>query len=171
MIEEQIVISDANIFIDLISVNLLDSFFSLPCKIATSDFVINEIENPEQKKEINRVKSSKKLDIVTFDSSELMEISSIFEHNNNNASIPDCSVWYYAKKTNGRLLTGDSKLRKSALADHVKVSGILYIFDNFIEYEILSKKDCATKLEELTSINFRLPRGECQKRIESWHKE
>lgn len=34
---EKIVVSDTNIFIDLISVNLLDGFFSLPWEIHTTD--------------------------------------------------------------------------------------------------------------------------------------
>lgn len=50
MIEERIVVSDTNIFFDLLSVDLLDTFFELPCTITTTDFVIEEIELPEQKK-------------------------------------------------------------------------------------------------------------------------
>lgn len=38
-----ITVSDTNIFLDLISVNLLAEFFALPCKIHTNDFVLNEI--------------------------------------------------------------------------------------------------------------------------------
>lgn len=38
-----IVVNDTNIFIDLISVDLLDEFFSLPIDIHTTDFVINEL--------------------------------------------------------------------------------------------------------------------------------
>lgn len=100
----------------------------------------------------------------------MAQVNSIFENTNNNVSFTDASVWYYAKKTNGRLLTGDAKLKKSAEEDNVKVSGILYVFDNLIEYEILDKKTCADKLEKLYSINNRLPKGECEKRISLWRK-
>ncbi len=37
---EKIVVSDTNIFIDLISVNLLDGFFSLPWEIHTTDMIM-----------------------------------------------------------------------------------------------------------------------------------
>ena len=50
MIEERIVISDANVIIDLLSVSLLEAFFALPCEISTTDFVISEITRPEQQK-------------------------------------------------------------------------------------------------------------------------
>ncbi|MGN0731384.1 MAG: hypothetical protein ACI4MA_05665 [Treponema sp.] len=72
------------------------------------------------------------------------------------------------KKDWRRLLTGDGKLRKSAEADNVKVSGILYIFDNLVEYGILEKADAANLLEKLMQINMRLPKGECEKRILKW---
>jgi predicted nucleic acid-binding protein len=168
MIQEKIVVSDTNIFLDLISVNLLDSFFLLPCDICTTDFVINEIIQPLQIQAIDKFIKSKKLEVVSFDFSELSAINGIFTRNNNNASMTDCSVWYYAKKNNGRLLTGDGKLRKSAVADNVKVSGILYIFDNLIEYGILEKTKAADFLEQLTQINMRLPKTECENRIKLW---
>ena len=46
MIEERIVVSDSNIFFDLLSVDLLNDFFLLPCEITTTDFVISEIIRP-----------------------------------------------------------------------------------------------------------------------------
>lgn len=44
MIEEKIVVSDTNIFFDLLSVDLLDAFFRLPCEIATTN-VKNELKS------------------------------------------------------------------------------------------------------------------------------
>lgn len=168
MMDETIVVSDTNIFFDLLSVNLLDDFFRLPCKIATTDFVINEIEQPAQLKKIQDFIDSKKLDVAAFESDEVNIITELHNNRNNNVSLVDCSVWYYAKKNNCRLLTGDGKLRKSAEKDNVKVSGILYIFDNLLEYEILGKTSCAKKLEQLMQLNMRLPKNECEKRIKRW---
>ena len=94
MIAEKIVVSDANIFFDLISVDLdlLGSFFRLPCQIITTDFVINEI-------------------------------------------------------------TGDAKLKKSAMRDNIKVSGLIFVLENLIEYQIIDKERGADKLEYLMKIN------------------
>ncbi len=39
---EMVVVSDTNIFIDLISVNLLDGFFGLPWEIHTTDMIMKE---------------------------------------------------------------------------------------------------------------------------------
>lgn len=168
MIQEKLVISDTNILLDLISVNMLEAFFSLPCDFYTTDFVISEIIQPSQIKAIEKYTKARKLEVISFGFEEIIEINKIHTNNTNNASITDCSVWYYAKKTGGRLLTGDGKLRKSVESDNVKVSGILYVFDNLIEYGILKPSESADLLEHLMQINMRLPKGECEKRILKW---
>ncbi len=166
MIEEKIVISDTNIFLDLIAINILDKFFLLPCDICTTDFVINEIEQPKQNAVVSKHIDTKNLSVVSFDFDELAEIEEMY--NSSSISITDCSVWYYAKKTGGRLLTGDGRLRKVAESDKIKVSGILYIFDNLVEYGILDKTSATTLLQQLIAINSRLPKQECESRIEAW---
>lgn len=60
MIEDKIVVSDANIFFDLLSVDLLNDFFQFPCEIATTDFVIYEIQRTEQLKKSKGVCSFEK---------------------------------------------------------------------------------------------------------------
>ena len=61
MIEERIVISDANVIFDLLSVQLLEVFFALPCEICTTDLVISEIERPEQQQIIQKFIKSKRV--------------------------------------------------------------------------------------------------------------
>ena len=63
MIQEKLVISDTNILLDLISVDMLEDFFSLPCDFSTTDFVISEIIQPAQIKAIEKYTKLKKLDI------------------------------------------------------------------------------------------------------------
>lgn len=171
MIEESIVVSDSNIFFDLISVDLLESFFLLPCRITTTDFVINEIKTQRELNAVQSFIASGQLHVKSFEFSELANINELYLNNGTNASITDCSVWYYAKKTEGRLLTGDAKLRRAAINDSVKVSGLIYVLDNLIEYEIVDDALCAEKLKSLMAINHRLPEDECTKRINAWLKE
>lgn len=169
MIEERIVISDANVIFDLLSVQLLEAFFALPCEICTTDLVISEIERPEQQI-IQKFIKLKKLGVAIFEFDEFSEILLLQSTSKNNTSIADCSVWYYAQKVDGRLLTGDGKLRSAAEKDNVKVSGILYLFDNFVEYGLLSASEAAENLKALMTINIRLPKAECETRIAKWRK-
>lgn len=169
MIEEKLIVSDTNIFIDLITINVLDKLFLLPCDIFTTDFVVNEIKWPLQRAEIDKHIITKELKTVSFGFDELVKISGLLS--NGSTSMTDCSVWYLAKKTGGRLLTGDGKLKRTAENDSVKVSGILYIFDNLVEYNIVDKASAATLLQQLMTVNSRLPKQEFEKRIEAWKKK
>lgn len=163
-----IVVSDTNIFIDLMSVDLLDAFFELPFDFRTTDFVINELTNNHQKEKIKTFIQSKKLIVKTFDSIELNAIIDLHHNIKTNASIQDCSVWYYSKLINAKLLTGDAKLRRVVTKDGLEVSGILFIFDLLIENEIVTSDKAIEKLILLLEKNIRLPFSECNKRIENW---
>lgn len=160
-----IVVNDTNIFLDLMSVGLLDISFELPIKFHTVDYVVAEITDMEQKKQIMKLVETGKLYVKEFDEQEFGEIISLYKSRNNNVSVTDCSVWYYAKKNDFRLLTGDGKLRKSATADGVIVSGIFYITDMLVECNIVGKTDMANILNSLRAINKRLPQKIIDERI------
>lgn len=163
-----IVVNDTNIFIDLISVGLLEEAFSLSLKFHTVDYVVAEIVDSNQKQKIVQLIDEGFLFVKEFDAGEFAEIIDMYEKSNTNVSVADCSVWYYAKKNNCRLLTGDGKLRNSATNDGVLVSGILYITDMLVEYGIVSKKDMSFKLMMLLTINKRLPKTLIEDRIISY---
>ena len=77
---EKIVISDSNIFIDLISSNMLNAFFSLPCEVHTTDFVKKEIKLPEQRAALEHYIENGRLKVIEFDFKELLKIVEL--HNN-----------------------------------------------------------------------------------------
>ena len=56
-----IVVSDTNIFIDLIAVGLLERSCELPIRIHTVDYVINEITDVSQKAIINKLANDGKI--------------------------------------------------------------------------------------------------------------
>lgn len=160
-----IVVNDTNIFLDLISVGLLDVVFKLPIKFHTVDYVIAEITDETQRRSVTDWARNGILYIKEFDEKEFAEIIDLYEERSNNVSITDCSVWYYAKKNDYRLLTGDGKLRNSATADGVIVSGILYLTDMLVDCGIVSKIIMADKLKELYKINKRLPKKLIEERV------
>lgn len=166
-----IVVNDTNIFIDLISVDLLDEFFSLPIEIHTTDFVIHELTDPLQQAKVEPYIINRKLTVKRHSAAEVMEIAEFRNNCDNNVSITDCSVWLYAQKNNYTLLTGDGKLRKSASKSGVDICGILKVFDMLIEdYHIISGQHGADRLETLFAINNRLPSREIESRLNKWRK-
>lgn len=163
-----IAISDTNIFIDLYNIGLLDEFFSLAQEIHSTDFVINELTIKDQKDKVLSFVKSKQLTIKTHSPKELAEIISFHSTCDNNVSITDCSVWLYAKMNKYLLITGDNKLRKSAIASGASVSGILYIFDQLVKQQIIAPDIASKKLTELSRINNRLPSKEIEVRLNLW---
>lgn len=166
-----IVVSDTNIFIDLIAIGLLESSCELSIRIHTVDYVINEITDDSQKAIINKLVNDGKIIVKRFDSEEFLRIIGIYLSRSNNVSVTDCSVWYYAKQNSFRLLTGDNKLKNSAIADGVQVSGILYLTDMLVEQRIVNEMDMADKLEELLTINSRLPKRIIDERIAKYREK
>jgi rRNA-processing protein FCF1 len=163
----QIVVNDTNIFIDLIHAELIDSFFQLPFEVHTTDFVIGEIEEPEQEVIINHLVETGRLMVAASSSDEIEEIF-LLQEAINCLSIPDCSVWHYSKKHNYTLLTEDNLLRKSALRDQVTVKGVLYIFDELVRSRLISPAEASIKLQGLLDTGSWLPKDACDERFEQW---
>ena len=164
----EIVVNDTNIFIDLYSIGILDKFFELPITVHTVDFIMNELANPLQFNAINKYVKNGKLIVYSFDAKELISVIDMQSKAGGNVSIPDCAVWYYAKKNNYTLLTGDGQLRKKAIESKVTVMGIIYVFDLLIECNILSPQLAITKIQELMNNNVRLPKTIILERIDKW---
>ena len=48
------------------------------------------------------------------------------------------------------------------------MSGILFVFDELVNHNIISPKDAAAHLDALYESNGRLPKEEVEKRLEQW---
>lgn len=168
MTMEKIVVSDTNIFIDLVKLELLGDFFSLPWDIHTTDFVISELEVPEQKAAVTAFIKRKKLTVGKLDAEEVGIIVERSEETGGKISITDFSVCHYAQKNNYTLLTGDMNLRKVAIKENISVHGILFLFDEFVKHAILPPEFAADTLKKLKEINTRLPLDEVNTRINKW---
>ena len=165
---EKIVVSDTNIFIDLVKLNLLEAFFSLPWDIHTTDFVISELEIPEQKAAVTAFIRRKKLTVGKMDAEEVGLIIERCNETRGKISITDFSVCHYAQKNSCTLLTGDMNLRKVAVKENISVHGILFVFDELVRHAMLPPGLAADMLKALKKINARLPLDEVDSRLKKW---
>jgi hypothetical protein len=163
----KIAITDANIFIDLIETEMLGFLFDLDLEIHTTYEVYNQL-NIEQEKIAQNFVQSKSLFLYSFSFEEIQEIASIeFPAG---LEMADRTVYYYASKITGIILSGDRKLKKFCERKHQNVKGIIWIFDQIFEKNLLQPHQLATKMELLLKINSRLPYDECHSRIIKWRK-
>lgn len=162
-----IVVSDTNVFIDLISIGLQEQFFQLPMEIHTTDMVVFEVNRSDQS---NIMKDLIKRCCIKVKTHSPEEMQPFFQlaHTKYNLSPADFSVLTYSKNNNYVLLTGDGNLRKVALSEGVEVHGTIYIISEMVEHHILSELQGAQKLEILLNSNQRLPKSIINRLIEKW---
>ena len=156
-----LLVSDANIFIDLEKIGLLNFFSQLDIKISTSDFVFNELNTKQQ--EIVKMLD---IQIYELDPNELITF-----YNEYNAlgqvkiSSQDYSIFYFAKKYDAYLLSNDKALRNFSKKHNVTIKGLFYILDLIIDTGKLAKKDLQKSIKLLYN-NKRKPEKEIKKRLE-----
>ena len=161
-------INDASILIDLSTIDLLNPFLNLSFDMMATDFVIEEIKDAHTYKKIRTWIDRKRLTVIT---STLEEMNAIQELalKLSSLSYSDCSVYFHSQKLSAILLTGDSHLRKEAESSGLEVHGILWVFDILIARDVITKDEAFNKLNELLTVNTRLPHEECQKRLKKWN--
>lgn len=162
----KLAVNDANIFIDLFDIDLLQMFFELNIELHTTDLVINELD-PEQKLPVLEKAARGKITVKKFSEDELDEIRKL-EKKRGALSIQDWSVFYYAKQMNVMILTGDNTLRKEAKSKGFEVHGIIWLLDQMVSQKTIKSKQAIEKLEALMKINQRLPKKDCEEKIKEW---
>lgn len=153
-----IVLSDANIFIDLYDIGLLEYFVEVDFEVATTDLVYSELYQ-NQKDAIGKLN----IKILSFENNldELME--SFSTRSTLSLSIQDFSLYFVAKKYGYYLMSNDKKLRNYAKSHNVDVVGVFYIFDKLREYKVIGDSELYAKLLALKEHNNRL-----EKLVDQW---
>jgi len=165
----KIIISDTNIFIDLLNIELLDIFLKLEYEIHTTDFVIAEL-NDNQVKILGKSINENKILLDKANEDDLVEIIKL-QHKKRTLSITDMSVYYFAKEQNAIILTGDKQFRNYAKDNKRDVRGILWVLDEILKQELLKEGILIEKLTKLIASNKRLPADDCKKRLMKWKDE
>ncbi|MCF0197630.1 MAG: hypothetical protein HUK03_10480 [Bacteroidaceae bacterium] len=165
---QKIVISDTNILIDLVDVGLIDVFFTLPLEIHTTTYILQEVLRLEQRTAIEKHIALGNLHVTSLEGEAFIDLLLLYNEAGSNLSVKDCSVWLFASQMKGALLTGDANLRRKAAQNGIEVHGILYIFDQMVEHNVLSASLARSALSFLAVHNERLPKVEIEKRLELW---
>lgn len=168
IVRESIVVCDANIFIDLCTVDLFEAFFSMPWTVHTTDLVLSEINAPEQKQKIDSFKAQ--IVVKEFSPDEIFQLLRLQQSIKAHLSIQDCSLLYYCCQNGFTMITGDRCLRSKAEERNIEVRGVLFIFDRLVDASIIPASIAADRLERLNSINQRLPKKEIERRLMEWRK-
>ncbi len=159
----KIAITDANIFIDLMYVELLGELFDIDVEIHTTLHVVDELNEGQQKKLLRFTKKNG----LTIHPQEEFNVPDHIKKSKK-LSYSDKSVFSLALQLDAFILTGDGVIRRVSGIQKIEVHGILWLLDRFLEKKLITKKKATLQLKHLRGYNKRLPPDECDKRISDW---
>lgn len=169
----KVAVTDANIFIDLINLKLISNFFDLKIAIHTSLEVLGELYSHQQEV-LLAYKNTSKLTIHNLNDIEFGEMLDYI--NAKQLSDADKTVIYIAYKIQAIVLSSDGPARKIAKQKKLETHGLIWLFDEFVKTNHLSKPIACSKIKELLSTNRRYREDkrmneEFEKRLKDWDEK
>jgi len=157
----EVVITDANIFIDLYEMDMLEGFFKLPYSISTSVFILEELDDikPLVEKVVNVIPVTDK-DITAMSQ---LDWPKPF-------SFPDRTILYLAQLHQMMVLSGERRMMAWCKENALEGHGLLYILDAMITNKVYKPKTVCKKLRILMENNMWLPTDLCEEMMQRWEE-
>ena len=151
-----LLISDSNIFIDMIVGELLEQMFQLPEEFAVPD-VLYEEELSEQHPELLQL-GLLRLVLKGDGVAESVRLGAMCA-GRDAPSQNDLMALMLAKQENVPLLTGDRRLRSLAALhfDAIEIRGTLWLMERLVGETLLTPNDAATAYDKMRRAGSRLP--------------
>ena len=152
-------VTDANIWIDLLHGHLAGRVFELGEPLIAPDFVLEELEDDQE--ELVRLG----LEVVTLDPDQterMVDLVATYEK----CSTPDLASLLLAIDRGIILLTGDGALRAAAEKLGVEVHGTLWVLDRLVEGELIGRAEACVGLQRI--VGSFLPAAEVGIRCRTW---
>lgn len=158
----QLLISDANILIDIEDGSLTPVIFRLPYEITVPD-VLFELELREQHSYL--LQSGLKIKSLT---AGFVKIAESLSTKYSGPSLMDQSALALALQERCPLLTGDRELRAAAIAEGVEVHGTLWIVEELLKAKLIEQGQAKSSFDSMKAKGSRLPWIDVDKLLEKW---
>jgi predicted nucleic acid-binding protein len=154
-----LLISDANIFIDMEDGGVIQQMFELPETFAVPDVLFIE-ELMEHHPELPQYG----LQVLQMKPETVADAWSL-RNKYNQTSQNDLLALALAKQEKCPLVTGDLRLRKAATTENIDVRGTLWLMERLFDEKILSLKEIEDSYQKMKESQRRLPWDEVKKQI------
>lgn len=151
-----IIITDTNVFIDLIQSGMLEYFFQLDYEFCTTDLVVEEVKVDEQKQQLENYREQGKLRVLSLDSTEIRDAIQL-PTEYSLKGITDRSVLLKAIQLRAFVLSGDGNLRKECLQRGLEVRGSIWVIREIWEKGLADRYELIAALDQM-QVNTRLPK-------------
>lgn len=146
-----ILVSDANIFIDMDVADLTRQMFRLDESFATPDVLYQE-ELAEQHSELPGLG----LQIERLTATAISDVERmVILHQQN--SVNDLMALALAKERQWPLLSGDRRLREAAVIERVEIHGTLWLVERLVTTKTISLSQAEVSFESMRNDGRRLP--------------
>ena len=163
---KQLLISDANIIIDIIAGELVEAMFALDYEFGVPD-ILFAAELEQQHAEIQQ----QGLRLMEMPPAVInMAATLLAENTRLKVSIFDCMALSLAQQQGSTLLTGDAKLRQLATAESVTVRGALWLVGQMFEAGHITADEAEQAYNKMLADGSRLPQDEIQKQLRQFRK-
>lgn len=162
----KVAVKDANILIDLVEGDLLGIWFRLGIETHVPDLVLAEITNPDQRRMVLAMVGAGNLRVGTFSPLQLSQ-AALYKQRYR-ISLADASAIVLAEFLDATLLSGDKLVREGGQSLDLKVRGLLWMFDELINRELITAADAALRLERIVEAGARLPKDQVEMRFRKW---
>ncbi|MFO1491384.1 MAG: hypothetical protein U1F87_10840 [Kiritimatiellia bacterium] len=159
-------VQDASALIDLLNGGVLAIWCGLGIQTLITDFVLEEIDQEDQRRVLDTLVEAGLLEVHTTASKHLSALVELRERHR--ISLPDASTIQLARSESAVLLCGDARMRKTALEMGVPVCGVLWICDMLVWEGALTPAQAAVTLEKILAGGAHLPPVECAQRLSEW---
>ncbi len=158
-----LLVTDSNIWIDLVNGEILAVVFNLPYQFITTDFAKMEDMHAETWAALMNYK----IMVLGSTQEQVNEIQQL-RKKQPALSITDLASFVLAKDLPAALLSGDKALRRIAEKNGIEVHGVLWVLDQLVDHQVVSAWEAADALESMLAKSARLPLDACRKRIKRW---
>lgn len=147
----QLLVSDANILIDLEEGGLLTAFFDLPYEFTVPDILFYEELEEQHAHLLGMGLAVRELN------SETMVYAFSLTQQARGPSRNDCFAIALAKQENCPLLSGDKALRKLADKEFIKTKGTIWVVTRLIEEQLITASEAKDSYAKMKATGRRLP--------------
>lgn len=168
----KLAITDACIFIDLYDLQLTAQFFTLAIEVHTSIDVINELYEHQQQL-LAAFQVAGKLTVHNMSEADKKAIFT--KAYPKSLSESDKTVLYLAAQLNAIIISSDKTVRNCAKANAIAYHGMIWIFDQLVTNQLITKSVARQKLKQLITTNLVFQNNrelvtEMEKRLVAWGK-
>jgi len=147
-----VLVADANIWIDLAAGDLLPVALASHLDLATTDLVLHELTRDALGERL----AADGVVAHELDGSQILQVFTL-RNEDARSSVADYSALVIAQHLGATLLTGDSHLRRAAMAAGLEVHGTLWIVEQLLGGGLLDGADAARAVGQMIRAGSRLP--------------